>query len=51
MQRQRLAKLGFTSDLGSLPADKAEAFLAIDVHLDDLRERDMKAKRKGARRG
>jgi len=53
VQRQRLAKLGFTTPLGDIDADRAEAFLIISTHLDDLRERDAaaKAKKKGGRRG
>lgn len=39
--RKRLAKLGFTSDIGKLSAWKAEAFVIIDTELDECQRRDM----------
>jgi len=42
--RKRLAEMGFTTPLSSLPGAKVAAFLVIDRHLDRLRAD--KAKRK-----
>ncbi len=45
IQRQRLAKLGFISDLSKLPAWKAEAFCLIGSEVDRLEIEKMKEKR------
>lgn len=44
IQRKRLAKLGFTSDISCLNAIKAEIFGIIDVELDKCQAEDMRSK-------
>lgn len=44
IQRQRLAKLGYTSDISKLPTWKAEAFCLIGSEVDRLQSEDMKQK-------
>ena len=44
--RQRLAKLGFTSDIGSLPSYKADAFIMISQLLDEEEKKELKKKGK-----
>lgn len=44
IQRKRLAKLGFTSDISSVSALKAEIFGIIDVELDKCQAEDMRSK-------
>lgn len=39
IDRKRLAKLGFTSPLAGLTAEKADWFLRIDSVLDELRRK------------
>jgi len=46
ISRQRLAKLGFVSNLSDLPAWKAEAFCLIGSEVDRLQNEDFKNKRK-----
>lgn len=43
--RQRLSKLGFTSDFSELDINKAEAFLIIDSEVERLKSEMMKKKR------
>jgi hypothetical protein len=43
--RQRLAKLGFTSDLSKLPSWKAEAFVFISSEVDRLQSEEMKRRK------
>jgi len=45
VERQRLAKVGFTSDLSRLPSHKAEAFLLISTVFDKEAEKEMKRKK------
>lgn len=40
IDRRRLAKLGFTSSFDELTAWKADAFIVIDVKLEELKLRD-----------
>jgi len=44
--RQRLAKLGFTSDMGSLPSHKVDAFLIISQTLDGEEKKELNKKGK-----
>lgn len=44
IQRQKLAKLGFVSDLSKLSAEKAEAFCLISSEVERLQNEDMKNK-------
>jgi len=48
VQRKRLAKLGYTSNIDDLESWKAEAFIIIDTELDACQNREMK---KAAKRG
>ncbi len=45
VERQRLAKLGFTSPLDELECDKAEAFVLISTVLDDESSKELKRKK------
>jgi hypothetical protein len=40
IDRKRMARLGFTSSLESLPAWKVDVFTAIDVRVEELQKRD-----------
>jgi len=40
--RKRLASLGFTSDLALLSADNADAFIAIDLKLQEIQQEKAK---------
>jgi len=46
IQRERLAKLGFVSDISRLPVWKAEAFCYISSNFDELYQKDLAQKRK-----
>jgi len=44
--RQRLAKLGFTDNIGSLPSYKVDAFLIISQTLDGEEKKEINKKGK-----
>jgi len=44
MKRRRLADKGFTSTLDRIQAWKGEAFVLISAKIDELQEKDRKAK-------
>jgi hypothetical protein len=50
--RSRLRKIGYTEDIGSLSAFKAEAFCIISQEIDKIQEQDAKrrASKKPARK-
>jgi hypothetical protein len=48
--RQRLKKLGFTSNINELDDYKAEIFLEISVQLDELEKEETKRKTKHGRK-
>jgi len=50
IQRKRLAKLGFTTDLEQLDTWTAEAFILIDHEIDVLQDKKSKEKPKNGRR-
>lgn len=51
IHRKRLADLGFTSPLGELPTQKADAFILISSQLDKLETDKNKKRNKAAKHG
>ena len=45
IERQRLAKLGFTDSIDSLDQEAAEAFLQISVEFDKLEKAEIKKRK------
>jgi hypothetical protein len=48
-ERKRLAKLGFTTDIGTLSSFTADCFLLIDTKIDELQAKELEKQRKKGR--